>query len=149
MSRPSANPQGNSARRVEAPGPGNALEPAFQPPPAPANLSPEAAEVWTEVWLAGGSAYNPRTDARPIERYAELTARRITLLQKLDEEGWTTFGSMGQQAAHPLVRVLSDTEAKLQALEDRLGLNPEARIRLGIGAIERESKFREFMRDTD
>lgn len=143
MTRPSAHPQGHASRPKDL-APVEAA--AFAPPPAPSHLSPEAATVWTEVWEAGGQAYNVRTDARVIERYAELTHRRLQLLAQLNEEGWTSFGSQGQQTAHPAARLLSDAEAKLQSLEDRLGLNPEARLRLGIAAVEKESKLAAFLK---
>lgn len=146
MTRPSANPQGHAARKP-------ALAPLtaapLAAPPAPSHLSPEAVEVWTDVWEAGGPAYNVRTDARVVERYAELSARRLVLLATLLEEGWTTVGSTGQLAVHPAARILSDTESKLQSLEDRLGLSPESRLRLGIAAVERESKLSAFMREQD
>lgn len=144
MTRPSANPQGHATSR---PQPGASLQAAAEaPPPAPSHLTPEAVKVWTEVWEAGGAAYNVRTDARLIERYSELTARRLVLLETLTAEGWTTVGSQGQQAVHPAARILSDVEGKLQSLEDRLGLSPESRIRLGIATVERESKLSAFMR---
>ena len=35
--------------------------------------------------------------------------------------------------------------AKSLGLEDRLGLNPEARIRLGIATVEQKSRLQEFL----
>jgi P27 family predicted phage terminase small subunit len=47
---------------------------------------------------------------------------------------------------HPAVRMLSDCERQLSSLEAVLGLTPESRLRLGISAIERESKLDAFIR---
>jgi hypothetical protein len=41
--------------------------------------------------------------------------------------------------------MLDATDGKLQQMEDRLGLNPEARIRLGIASVEGESKLSAFL----
>ena len=148
MSRPSANPQGNASGR-----PGADLEPIdhaepFEAPPAPAVLSEVAASVWLAVWNAGREAYNLKTDSYAIERYSEMQARRAKLLGELDEEGWTTTGSTGNLVAHPAAKLLDSVDGKLLALEDRLGLSPESRLRLGIATVEKESKLRDFLNAT-
>jgi len=42
-------------------------------------------------------------------------------------------------------RLIAEVDSKLQSLEDRLGLNPEARIRLGIATVEQKSRLQEFL----
>lgn len=142
MTRPSAHPTGN--RSSPTPIEVNHLT-EFTPPAPPTTLSTRATEVWESVWDAGRDAYNVRTDGQVIARYAEMTARRESLLRTLDDEGWTTVGSSGQIVAHPAARLIAEVDSKLQSLEDRLGLNPEARIRLGIATVEQKSRLQEFL----
>ena len=142
MTRPSAHPTGN--RSPVTPIEVDHLA-TYTAPPAPETLSARATEVWDEVWDAGREAYNVRTDGNVIARYAEMTDRRESLLRVLGSEGWTTVGSSGQIVAHPAARLVAEVDSKLQALEDRLGLNPEARIRLGIATVEQKSRLQEFL----
>jgi P27 family predicted phage terminase small subunit len=147
MSRPKAQPLGNpTTSLVPAPDePVNLAE--RQPlPPVPAHLNAKSAALWLSVWTAGGDAYSPRTDAHIIERYATLHQRRDELMQMLEDDGMITNGSQGQTVLHPAARFLSDVEKAMSGLEDKLGLNPESRLRLGISAIEKESKLDQFLR---
>ena len=41
--------------------------------------------------------------------------------------------------------MVNDLEGKLTTLEDRLGLNPEARLRLGITAVEHKTRLDAFL----
>jgi P27 family predicted phage terminase small subunit len=88
-----------------------------------------ATEMWSALWLAGDGLYEA-TDGFLVERYVSLQVRRIRLLAILEHEGMLAVGSQGQPTAHPAVRIVSDIEAKLVGLEDRLGLTPDSRKRL-------------------
>lgn len=146
MTRPS-NPelrQGNPRSAEVAPATTSDIEPV-EIPPAPDHLNEVGAAYWFAVWTAGGRAYHPATDRYAIERYCSLQARRHYLLGVLEAEGYTTVGSQGQIVAHPAAKLLSDIETKLTPLEDRLGLNPEARLRLGIAAIDHKSRLDAFL----
>ena len=55
------------------------------------------------------------------------------------------MGSQGQDVVHPTARLIGDVEGQLLALEDRLGLNPEARLWLGISAVEHKTKLDAFL----
>lgn len=114
-------------------------------PPAPAKLGDAGKALWQALWEAGGDAYSPKTDIYIIERYCRFHERRIELSDLIDEEGWISSGSKGQTILHPAARALADVESKMLALEDRLGLSPESRLRLGTAAIEHKSKLDELM----
>jgi P27 family predicted phage terminase small subunit len=43
-------------------------------------------------------------------------------------------GSTGQTVIHPVLRYIESTEKEMRAIETTLGLNLEARLRLGIAA---------------
>lgn len=145
--RPKADPQGH-ARRALTPAaapPENLLPPSV--PPVPASLGATGAAVWAELWQANAAAYNQVTDRHVVERYCSLLDRREELLAVIAREGWIDVGSKGQVIQNPAARILADCEAKLVPLEDRLGLNPEARLRLGTAAVEHRSKLDAFLED--
>jgi P27 family predicted phage terminase small subunit len=127
----------------------NVLELAI--PTAPASFGDlkrpyrlKAYALWTDIWTAGHGFYLEATDAYIIERYVSLQVRRAKLMAILEDEGYVTEGSQGQDVAHPAARLLLDIEGKLPALEDRLGLSPEARLRLGLAVAETKSKLDAF-----
>jgi P27 family predicted phage terminase small subunit len=66
-------------------------------------------------------------------------------MDMLKDEGMVTVGSTGQQVLHPAARFIAETEKMMSGLEDKLGMNPESRLRLGISAIEKESKLDQFL----
>lgn len=144
MTRPAADPQGHRSPPLPLP-----FEDAGPPaiPAPPDDLGPVGVEVWNAVWSAGGSAYVEATDRWPIHRYAQFQERRVALLKIVEDEGWTAEGSKGQIIQHPAARVLNDVEGKLVPLEDRLGLSPEARLRLGITAAHARSALDAFLSD--
>lgn len=128
----------------DAPVPENVAEVPPAPAP-PAHLGPVGRTYWEILWEAGAEAYNRVTDAPALDRYCSLQERRIKFLRLLETEGYTTTGSQGQVVAHPASRLLADVESKLTPLEDRLGLNPDSRMRLGIAAIEKKTKLDRFL----
>jgi len=152
--RPAANPQGNSRDAAVVKQAPNIL--AREVPPLPEGLKSlarnqrtEATQLWEDLWRFGGEVYKPASDSYVIERYVSLLIRRHHLIDLLNKEGSITEGSQGQDVAHPAARLLISTEAMLPALEDRLGLSPEARLRLGLAAVESKSKLDQFMEDSD
>ena len=140
MTRPSINPVGNSAR------PALPTATVTEIPDAPATLGDYGAVVWDQVWKAGGSAYNSASDSFVITRYCDLQERRRDLTRLVNAEGFLSTGSQGQSIMHPAVRALDSTEKELRALEDRLGLNPESRARLGLAAVQAEDALEAFRR---
>jgi len=106
-----------------------------------------ATTLWDDIWQTGHGFYRESTDKYIIERYVGLQVRRAKLIALLEIEGYVTLGSQGQEVAHPAARLLNDVEGKLPALEDRLGLSPEARLRLGLAAAETKSKLDAFIDD--
>lgn len=129
------------------PGPENLIP--YVPPPPPDHLDAFGVEVWSEVWEIGESVYNVRSDSFIIERYASLQERRREMMAQIDSQGYLVVGSQGQDVLNPLLRAVQDIEAKLVALEDRLGLSPEARVRLGIAAAEHQSRLDRFIERSD
>jgi len=139
--KPAATRQGHGSTVPE-------FRPNHEPvpaPPAPASLKKYGQRLWCELWHAGRNAYQPQTDSAILERYCSLSERRQDLLTLLSEEGYVTTGSTGQPVSHPAAKLLDSIEGRLGPIEDRLGLNPEARFRLGISSVEHTSKLAAFL----
>lgn len=114
------------------------------PPPAPEHLGELGAAVWEALWDQGRDVYRP-TDSFILDRYCSLQERRAELLAIIAREGWMTVGSQGQQVPHPAARLLESFEKEMVRLEDRLFLNPDARIRMGVFVEEKRSKLDAFL----
>ena len=106
-------------------------------------------QLWTNVWELGGPSgvYNAVADYQVILRYCQMVERRETFLARLDKEGWTEIGSQGQTVQHPAARMLAETEAKMVPLEDRLGLNPQARHTIQVGHVQAKSALEKWMEE--
>ena len=115
-------------------------------PDPPSGLGPFGVSLWADVWTMGAGVYQP-TDLQVIARYCSLSERRHTLLGLVEADGWLTTGSTGQMVVHPAARMVADIEGRLTTLEDRLGLNPEARMRLGLTGAELKTKLDAFLAD--
>ena len=115
-------------------------------PDPPSGLGPFGLALWADVWSMGAGVYMP-TDLQVIARYCSLSERRHTLLGIVEVDGWLTTGSTGQMVVHPAARMVADIEGRLTTLEDRLGLNPEARMRLGLTGAELKTKLDAFLAD--
>jgi P27 family predicted phage terminase small subunit len=111
-------------------GPSGAETPAAgaTAPPPVEGLDEVGRAAYDEAWTALPD--RAASDAALCRVWADLTVRRLRLLAVLDEEGFFTTGSAGQMAPHPAARLVSDVEARLLALSDRLGLHAAARARL-------------------
>jgi P27 family predicted phage terminase small subunit len=80
-----------------------------------------------------------------IERYCQLQERRQELLALIEADGWVTTGSQNQMVSHPAAKLLDSIEGRLGPIEDRIALNPEARLRLGITSVEHNTKLERFL----
>ena len=114
-------------------------------PDPPSELNAYGRNLWQCIWEAGRSAYSDKTDFQAIARYCSLSQRRQELLKIIDEEGMITTGSTGQLVSHPACKLVDQIEGRLSPLEDRLGLNLESRLRLGISAAQHETKLSAFL----
>ena len=54
-------------------------------------------------------------------------------------------GEKPESAVDFVDKLLDQIEGRLGPLEDRLGLSPEARLRLGISSVEHKSKLEAFL----
>lgn len=142
MTRPVAEPVGHptSAQKLPVRAPRGPVIPT-----PPDGLTSDGLELWNRLWEVGTGVYSVRAHLEPVTRYVQLQERRSYYLRVIEEEGWTTVGSQGQMVLHPLARQLDSLEGKLVPLEDRLGLSPEASLRLGLATVEAKSKLDAFL----
>lgn len=101
-------------------------------PEPPNALSDRSREAWIKLWSS------------PIARVMlpQLDEDTLTMLLRMRDERDTEFrmgkrqrvvrGSQGQPVINPMIAHAMVLQKEIRALEDRLGLNPAARLRLGI-----------------
>lgn len=101
-------------------------------PPVPLNLSERSRQAWVRLWSS------------PIARVMlpQLDEDTVTMLLRMRDERDTEFrmgkrqrmvlGSQGQPVINPMLAHAMVLQKEIRAVEDRLGLNPTARLRLGI-----------------
>lgn len=146
--KPPEERQGTGARHTVAATP-DIVDTNWSTPAVPDGLSPSSVKLWSDIWELGGPSgvYHPVADYQTILRYVQMTERREELLARLEEEGWTEIGSQGQTVQHPAARILADVEQKMVPLEDRLGLNPQARHTIQIGKVQAQSALEKWLTD--
>lgn len=101
---------------------------------APAPLptwSTEVAESWSEMWASGLAAHFKATDVPALERLFTLRSRLGAALEEADKQP-VVPGSTGQPTLSPWFAEAHRLEAEVERLEDRFGLTPQARLRLGV-----------------
>ena len=113
-------------------------------PDPPDTLGELGRGLWSILWGLGAGGYQP-TDHWVIERWANLQERRRHLLALIVAEGLMTVGSTGQPVVHPALKMVDAIEGRLPTLEASLGLTPESRLRLGLQAVEHQSRLDRFL----
>ena len=117
-------------------------------PPTPAGLLKETREKWETFWNsdAGQSTVIRRdVDMDAIRRLFEYyddhsRARREYKRHPL------VLGSTGQQVINPLGKMMLDLEGKIVSLEDRIGKNPHARLKLSLTFGQAHASLEEMNR---
>ena len=84
--------------------------------------------------------YLEDADKPLVIRYLCLLDEWSDLKDIIASDGRFTVGDKGGLAAHPAVKMKNDCEAKLLAMEDRLGLSPSARLKLGADAARQKKE---------
>jgi hypothetical protein len=100
----------------------------------PAGMSSWRAEImaaWSDLWTSPlGSHFKP-TDVPSLRRLFILRSRLVDALERADAEPEMT-GSTGQTVLSPWFAEAHRLEAEIERLEDRFGLTPLSRVRLGV-----------------
>lgn len=118
------------------------------PLPVSGWLSATKAE-WAALWddaIAG--AYALATDLPALRRLFGLRDQRARYAAAVAKEPLVE-GSQGQPVAHPLAKQIPVLDTEIRQLEDRFGLNPQARLRLGIKFSESQQRIADLTADLD
>lgn len=111
-----------------------ALVPAQQSPMvATADLAwrDDVREAWAELWSSPLAGHFRPTDVPALRRLFDYRHQLIEAGERYAEEPMTV-GSMGQPVLSPWAAEVHRLEATVQKLEDRFGLTPMSRLRLGV-----------------
>ena len=101
------------------------------PKPEP-HWRPGVVEGWNDYWSSpmAGQVMKP-TDAPALKRLFEWRHRLLIALDAFDAEPIVT-GSTGQPTMSPWAQEVHRLEAEVGKLEDKFGLTPLARLKLGV-----------------
>lgn len=92
---------------------------------------PEVQEQWAELWSSPLAGALKPTDVPALRRLFTYRSRWYEAMERFEAEPETT-GSRGQVVASPWAAEIHRLEGAIQKLEDKCGLTPMARLRLGV-----------------
>ncbi len=107
--------------------------PAVRPemPPYPKAILKVTRERWAAYWSHEVSTVACEVDLPMVERLHRRYDERERAYREIRKVGRLTKGSQGQIILHPLLKYINECEQEIRQLEDRLGLSPAARLRMG------------------
>jgi P27 family predicted phage terminase small subunit len=115
------------------------IEDDQQPPACPDGLGIEASAAWDAIWRSPLRAVIAHTDLPALERWAWWYDQWLRASSFIERHGPVTRGKRGDEVMNTRVRYLRACEDALGKLEEAFGMNPLARMRLGISAVEGRS----------
>jgi P27 family predicted phage terminase small subunit len=116
-------------------------------PGTPEGLLPETVVWWDRFWGSELAATFDATDWASVERLAGLMDLRERARRSV-AENMMVDGSKGQSVMNPLARQMTSWDAEIRQLEDRLGMNPRARLNLGITLMQSKKTLDDLMAPT-
>lgn len=97
----------------------------------PANISGDAVVIWTETMKMAGSRLLP-TDYFQAIRWITWVDRWLTEVALFANEDSVVEAGREGVKTNPRIRAIDSIESKIQHAEQTMGLDPRARMRLGI-----------------
>jgi P27 family predicted phage terminase small subunit len=104
-------------------------------PDPPAGLLKATQQAWAEFWASPLASLAIGADRVALERLFELLDDRSRCWREY-KRARLVLGSQGQPVLNPLARQVATLDAEIRALQDRFGLTPASRLRLGIALGE-------------
>src|SRR6266536_1128862 len=105
------------------------------PPSAPAGLLKATRDDWVEFWRSPLGSLVVAADFPAVRRLFTLYDERSRAYSGYRRER-LVLGGNKQQALNPLLAAMGMLDKEIRALEDRFGLTPMARLRLGVALGE-------------
>lgn len=115
-------------------------------PPAPSRSWLKITQdSWATFWKSDVALAVLPSDVTTLERLFELRDEVARLMRAAKKQRFVT-GSMGQVVVNPTYSTADKLHTKLRMLEDRFGLSPSARARLGVEVVRLESSVADLTR---
>jgi P27 family predicted phage terminase small subunit len=89
-------------------------------------------ERWTVFWTSPLAGQVEPSDEGAFRRLFKLYDELERLWDAIEETGRVVEGSQGQPRPNPLFKQIETFQAEARQMEDRFGLSPLSRLRLGI-----------------
>jgi len=89
-------------------------------------------ERWDEFWRSKLAANVEPSDEGALRRLFRLYDELDRLWDAIEETGRVVEGSQGQPRPNPLFKQVETFQAEARQLEDRFGLSPMSRLKLGV-----------------
>lgn len=142
-------------RRTNTPDATPPPEPAKKPPPphpAKGRLLKVVVDAWNAYWDSDLAQLVMPSDLPALRRLFGMYDMRERMDRALREQPFV-LGSTGQIVAHPASKEAASLDGRILQLEDRFGITPMGRLKLGVtfGAAARslEELNRDFEGSTD
>jgi P27 family predicted phage terminase small subunit len=101
-------------------------------PAADAVWREQTVERWVQFWSSPLASQVEVSDEGAFRRLFWIYDELDRLLQAIEETGRVVEGSQGQPRPNPLYKQVESFQAEARQMEDRFGLSPLSRLRLGI-----------------
>jgi hypothetical protein len=88
-------------------------------------------EAWGELWSSPLAGHFRPIDVPALRRLFGYRSRLLDAIKRFEADPESS-GSMGQAVLSPWAAEVHRLEATVQKLEDRFGLTPMSRLRLGV-----------------
>ena len=101
-------------------------------PVADAVWREQTVERWVQFWSSPLASQVEVSDEGAFRRLFWIYDELDRLRQAIEETGRVVEGSQGQPRPNPLYKQVESFKAEARQMEDRFGLSPLSRLRLGI-----------------
>lgn len=110
---------------------GGPIEPPPPPHPPKGKLLTATVRAWDAFWTSDLAALVLDADRPALDRLFGMYDLRERMHRALLEQPFTE-GSTGQTVVHPAAKELASLDGRIVALEDRFGITPMGRLKLGV-----------------
>ena len=118
------------------------------PPAPPPRLLQETRRLWDEFWGSSVAAAVDVSDVPAIRRLFMLRDQWERMRRAVDKTPLVS-GSQGQPVENPLAKRMDRIATQIVQLEDRFGLSPVARAKLGVETVAARRGLEELIAGWD